>query len=484
MVSAELNKGTVPYLTDKTRFWVVRARVSSGAVSGLGTLLGGAYIAIDPRGDGKSAREFVGLENPPVISTDEPGRQFKLKAERLGSLNQGSLIYYRQIEVGKVESYSLDEDGQDVDIQIFIHEPYDKYVRKNTRFWNASGIDVTLGANGLKVNTQSLVSILSGGLAFDNPKDIEEDTPADDNQVFTLHDSFEAAQQVSYTRKEKWKLVFKGSVRGLEPDAPVEIKGMVLGRVVSVELEFGKDRSDLAIVVMIETEPERFAGETGFPDKEAQRKFVDNLVTQGLRAQLKTGNLLTGALFVNLDFHPQLPPAKMVWDEKYPVFPTISQSSEELMSAVGQVVEKLKAFPVEEIGSNLQTIVANLKKTTRQLSSGEVESIIHNVNSFTGQLSAGGVDDLVKNLNKTIQDIGVLIENLNTGGDGEVVATLTQAQKTLVSIEQILSAESSFNQETTRAMREIADAASAIRMLVDFLERQPNALIYGKGENE
>ena len=156
IVSAELSrKAQRAYLTDKTRFWVVRARISSGTVSGLGTLLGGAYIAMDPREDGKSAREFVGLEEPPVISTDEPGRHFKLKAKRLGSLQQGTLIYYRQIKVGMVENYTLAENGQDVDIQIFIHEPYDTYVRKNTRFWNAGGIDVTLGADGLKVNTQS-----------------------------------------------------------------------------------------------------------------------------------------------------------------------------------------------------------------------------------------------------------------------------------------------------------------------------------------
>ena len=484
IVSAELDKNADRYLTDKTRFWVVRARISSGTVSGLGTLLGGAYIAMDPREDGKSAGEYVGLEEQPIIATNEPGRHFKLKAKKLGSLQQGTLVYYRQIKVGKVESYTLAENGQDVDVQIFIHEPYHEYVRKNTRFWNASGIDVTLGAEGLKVNTVSLLSIMSGGLAFDNPKDVKTDTPVDDNQVFTLYDSFEAAHQVSFTLKERWKLVFKSSVRGLEPGAPVEIKGMVLGRVVSVDLQFGKDRTDISVVVMIETEPERFAGETGFPDKVAQQKFIDRLVAQGLRAQLKTASILTGALYVNLDFHPQLPPAKMDWEGKYPVFPTLPQSSEELMSAVENFVHKLENFPVQEIGSNLQAIVANLKKTTEQISSGEVESILHNVNSFTGQLSKSDVDALVNNLNKTIEDIGILIESLNTGGDGEVVATLTQAQNTMLSIEQILSSDSSFNQETTRAMREIADAASAIRMLVDFLERQPNALIYGKGENE
>ena len=484
IVSAELHKGTARFLTDETRFWVVRARISSGTVSGLGTLLGGAYIAMDPRDDGKSAKEYVGLEEQPIIATDEPGRKYRLKAKKLGSLQQGTLVYYRQIKVGKVESYTLAENGQDVDIQIFIHEPYDEYIRKNTRFWNASGFDVSLGADGLKVNTESMLSIISGGLAFDNPKESQTDTPADDNQVFTLYDSFEAAQQELYTLKERWKLIFKSSVRGLEPDAPVELKGMVLGRVVSVDLKFGEDRTDMAVVVMIETEPERFAGETGFPDKVAQQKFIDRLVAQGLRAQLKTGSILTGALYVNLDFHPQLPPAKVDWEGEYPVFPTLPQSSEELMSAVESFVQKLEKFPVQEIGSNLQAIVANLKKTTEQFSSGEVESILHNVNSFTGQLSKSDVDVLVNNLTKTIEDIGILIESLNTGGEGEAVATLTQAQKTMLSIEQILSADSSFNQETTRAMREIADAASAIRMLVDFLERQPNALIYGKGENE
>ena len=484
IISAELAKGTARYLTDKTRFWVVRARVSSGAVSGLGTIFGGAYIAMDPRDDGKAAKEFVGLEEPPVIATDEPGREFRLQAKKLGSLQQGTLVYYRQIKVGKVESYTLAENGQDVDIQIFIHEPYHEYVRKNTRFWNASGIDVSLGAEGLKVNTQSMLSIMSGGLAFYNPKGFEKDTPAEENQVFILHDSFETAQQMSYKIKQYWDLVFKGSVRGLEPGAPVEFKGMVMGKVTSVDLQVGEKPSDVAISVLIETEPERLAGRSGFPSEEAQRKFVDSAVAHGLRAQLKTGNMLTGALFVDLAFHDNAPAAKMDWESKYPVFPTIQKSSEEFLDALEKFARKLKDFPVQEIGDDLQAIVTNLKKTTEQFSSGEVESIIHNVNSFTDQLSTSDVDTLVNNLTKTIEDIGILIESLNTGGEGEVVATLTQAQKTLVSVEQILSSDSSFNQETTRAMREIADAASAIRMLVDFLERQPNALIYGKGENE
>jgi len=470
VVSAELSKGVESYLTDETRFWVVKARISSGTISGLGTLLGGAYIAMDPRKDGTPLNNFTGLELPPIISTDEPGRHFKLKAGKLGSLQQGTVVYYRQIQAGKVENFTLAENGQDVDIDLFIHEPYDQYVRKNTRFWDASGIDVTLGADGLKVNTESMLSIMSGGLAFDNPKNFEEDEPAEDNQVFTLYDSFETAQEVEYTLKEYWTLVFEGSARGIKSGAPVELKGMKLGEVVDVYLQFGDDATDVSVAVLIETEPERLAGETGFPNKREQRKWIDNLVSKGLRAQLKTGSMLTGQLFVDLDFYPDLPPAKVDWEGKYPVFPTIPKTSEELMNAVETVVENLKAFPVEKIGNDLQAIVKNLEETTRKISDADVESILHNV------------DALTENLDKTVQDIGVFMKDLNTGGDGEVVATLTQTQKTLSAVEKMLRSDSAFSQETIRALKEVADAAGRIRALADYLERHPNSLIYGKGE--
>ena len=463
IVSAELPKTAAPYLTDKTRFWVVRARVSGGEVSGLGTLLGGAYIEIDPNKDGKSKRDFIGLETPPVIKTDAPGDHYRLKAKKLGSLNLGSPVYYRQIKVGKVEQYALAENGQDVDMGIFIEHPYHQYVHKNTRFWNAGGIDLSVDANGLKVNTQTLVSIVSGGMAFDNPTGFEEDAPPEKDQVFILYANFEDSQQVDYVNKEYWNLVFKGSTRGLKPGAPVEIKGMALGHVMDVNLQFGDDPSDVSIAVLIETEPERLAKETGFPNKMAQRKFIDHLVAKGLRAQLKTGSMLTGQLFVDLDFYPDLPPQPVDWEGKYPVFPTIPKTSEEIMSAVEQVVQKLKAFPVEKIGSDLQAIVTNLKKTTQQISTDDVESILHNVKKIT-------------------EDVDLLMQKINTDVESDITAMLVQAQKTLSAMEQMLQSDSAFSQETSRVLREVADAAGRIRALADYLERHPDSLIYGKGE--
>ena len=170
IVTAQLTRDAKEYLTENTRFWVVRARIAGGGVSGLGTLFSGAYIGMDPGKPGKTARSFKGLDTQPIVTTDLPGRHFVLKAERLGSLDVGKPVYFRQIKVGQVVAYEMEKDGQDVDIKIFIHAPHHERIRENTRFWNAGGLDVSVDAGGIKVNTESFVAIMIGGIAFENPK--------------------------------------------------------------------------------------------------------------------------------------------------------------------------------------------------------------------------------------------------------------------------------------------------------------------------
>ncbi len=157
LVTAELVKEATPFLTENTQFWVVRPRVTASGVSGLGTLFSGAYIGMDPGKEGNSARRFEGLEIPPVVTTGMPGRNFLLQANSLGSLDFGAPVYYRQIQVGQVIGYQLDASGRSLSIKIFVNAPHDKLVRNNTRFWNASGLDLKLDADGIKLNTQSLV---------------------------------------------------------------------------------------------------------------------------------------------------------------------------------------------------------------------------------------------------------------------------------------------------------------------------------------
>src|SRR6185503_13560312 len=149
-------KGMDPNLNDQTQFWVVRARIAGGQVSGLGTLLGGAYLGMDPGRGKKSRREFQGLDVAPIVTADEPGRRFVLHSYRAGHVEVGTPVFYRKIEVGRVLASELDPSGEFVKIEVFVSAPYDAQVRQDTRFWNASGIDVSVTGAGLQVRTESL----------------------------------------------------------------------------------------------------------------------------------------------------------------------------------------------------------------------------------------------------------------------------------------------------------------------------------------
>lgn len=173
MVEAALNKDAADIARQGTRFWVVRPRLGFSGVSGLGTLLSGAYIDVDvpKKANAVEQDDFVGLETPPPITHDRAGKIFTLRAENLGSLDVGSPVYFRRISVGRVVGYRLEPSGAAVDVDVFVDAPNDRFVTRKTRFWNASGVDVSVNGDGVKMRTESLVSLLLGGVAFDTPAD-------------------------------------------------------------------------------------------------------------------------------------------------------------------------------------------------------------------------------------------------------------------------------------------------------------------------
>jgi paraquat-inducible protein B len=440
IVTAEMGKRADKHLTENTRFWVVRARVAAGGVSGLGTIFSGAYIGIDPGKPGKPARSFEGLEIPPVITTGLPGAHFTLKAERLGSLDIGSPVYYRQIKVGQVVAYELEKDGTVVNIKIFIQAPHDQEVRQNTRFWNASGLDVSVDASGIKVNTESFVTMMVGGIAFDTPTNLEPGSPAQENQTFRLFESRAKSLEEAYVRKRPWLLHFDGSVRGLSVGAPVDFRGIEIGRVIDIILEFDWEKLAFRIPVLIELEPDRidWVGKQTMD----RRQGMDFLVEKGLRARLKQGSLLTGQLYIALDMYPDAPPAKIVWSEPYAELPTIPTPMEEITRGVTKFVEKFEKIPLEQIGNDLRDTMANLNKTT--------------------------------------EDLQKLVQNLDASVVPAANATLEQTQKTLIKVDRLLNADSPTGHELKRALGELADAARNISILVDYLERHPESVVFGK----
>jgi len=452
VVTAAMDKDTKFYLTKKTKFWVVRARLRAGQVSGLGTIFAGAYIAIDPVRNGAPSTAFMGLETPPVVSMNKAGRHLILKAEKLGSLDIGSPIFYRQIQVGQVESYALDDDGQHLSIKIFIDEPHHQYVKKNTRFWNASGLDVSINANGLTIDTQSMVSLLIGGISFDNPMSSGNNDPVENNDMFKLFKNYDNAIKKESMGKHEWLLVFKGSVRGLSKGAPVEFRGIQVGKVQNIDTQIKINSAEILISVLIETEPRQFLpNKTAFDDAEKKELF-NMLVSKGLRAQLKPGNILTGQLFVNLDFHPNVPDQKIVWEGKYPQLPTIPAAMEEAFAAFNKLLNRMGKVPFEQMGQDLHIVIKNLNKTIKQ----------------------GNI--FLKNIDKKVTP--ELTSTLK-----QVKKTLEQAKESLAAMEHLVGSDSALNQDARHALSELAAAAQSMRVLTDYLERHPDSLIYGKGNN-
>ncbi len=304
VVTAELVKQAESFLSVNTRFWVVRARVGVSGISGLGTLFSGAYITLDPGKPGNQTHYFKGLEQPPLVTADLPGRHFLLKAHSRGSLDVGAPVYYRKIQVGQVVAYHLVEDGDTVLFKVFINAPYHEYVYQNTRFWNASGIDFKLDAQGVRIDTESLTSILIGGIAFGNPQVEAPGPPAQAEALFILFKNSDEAKERIYLVKSKSVLYFDESVRGLAIGAPIEFWGIQMGQVIDVKLVFDRQKKDFRIRVLVETETERFY-EAGFIGDDVEReKLVESLLKRGFRAQLKTGNLLTGSQIIIFDFFP------------------------------------------------------------------------------------------------------------------------------------------------------------------------------------
>ena len=443
IVKAQLTRDAKDYLSVNTRFWVVRARVAGGGVSGLGTLFSGAYIGMDPGKPGNPAWSFKGLETPPIVTTDLPGRHFTLMAERLGSLDIGRPVYFRQIQVGQVVAYYMEKTGRAVYIKIFIHTPYHELVHSNTRFWNAGGLDVSVDANGVKVNTESLVTIMIGGIAFDTPMDPEPGPAAREGEIFRLYDRKEDIHKKTYVTKDRWLLHFEDSVAGLSVGAPVKFKGIQIGQVIDINLEFDYDAMAFRIPVVVEIERERVA--ISGKRTVTRKRGIEMLVEKGLRAQLKQGNLLTGQLYINVDMYPNQPLRKIIYGGKYPEVPTIPAPIEEITRGITKIMDKLEKFPLEQIGKDLRETLAHLNKSTEQLSK------------------------IMQNLDETIVPAAT--------------DTLERSQTTLIKLDRLLGAESPTGHELKRALAELADAARNISILADYLGRHPESIVFGKDKH-
>ena len=450
----KLAKQAESFTREDSKFWVVRPRIGAGGVSGIDTLLSGDYIGADIGQANGRAKNFKGLENPPPITYGEPGKRFTLHTSDLGSLDIGSPVYYRKIPVGQVVAYSLDPDGKGVNIDLFIHAPNDQYVTENTRFWNASGVDVSVGANGFALKTESLSSLLVGGIAFRAPDYNPNDKPAAEEYAYELFEDPQTALAPPNGQAQFLALRFDQAMRGLKVDAPVEFLGMEIGKVVSVNLDFDPIKRTFPVNVGIVIYPQRL-GQAHTKmikelnhdpnDEAAGVRMIGTFIENGLRAQARTGNLLTGQLYIALDFYPKADKVAFDPTARPVMIPTLPGSLEQLQEKLQAMISKINKLPVERIADNLDSNLVELRKGLVKFNSKTLP----------------GVDSTLSDVGKTLQSANTALQSANS--------TIAEDSPQRVQLGQTLD--------------ELSRTARSLRELTNYLSRHPESLLRGRPDN-
>jgi paraquat-inducible protein B len=449
LVSASLTHDAAQFLREDSQFWVVRPRVSAGGVSGLSTLFSGAYISFTAGRSDQSRHEFRGLEIPPIDTGGLPGHEYVLHAHDAGSLQVGSPVLFRRVKAGEVIAYRVDPDGSGVTLRIFIDSPYERFVTTAVRFWHASGIDLTLDAAGLRLQTQSAVTVLEGGLAFETPPDSKLAPPAPADTQFELFSDRASAMGHPYTEIQHYRMYFKDSLRGLTAGAPVDLHGIHVGEVSGFGIEYDQDEGIFRFPVDVDFYPEMLrehyiAGATRANDttKASQREILDRLVAAGMRARLKSGNLVTGQLYIDLDFVPHAPRTAINWNTARPQMPSIDGGLNALADKLGDIATKLDQVPVDQIS-------AQLLKTLQELQG-------------------------------TLRGTSALVGHLNDDVTPEVTAAIGSARQALKAVESTLSDASPLQSDLRDTLKQLSRSARTLADLSDYLEQHPESLIRGK----
>ncbi len=461
LVTAKIDKNAEGLMVQDAKFWVVQPRITLSGVSGLSTLLSGNFIGFEKGSSTERQRHFEALKVAPIITIDQPGRQFLLTASDMGSLGVGSPIYFRRLQVGQVMAYELAKDGTSLEIRVFVDAPYDQFVSAGTRFWNASGIDVSLGAGGVDVRTQSVVSLLIGGVAFETPSFAPESEPAPAGASFTLYGDRSTAMQQPETVARHYVLYFSETLRGLSVGAPVTLLGLQAGEVTDVGIDIDPETKTLRGRVELVSYPERViahlrgrqsgSGQAIANNEQESHVFFERLVEErGLRAQLRSGSLITGKLFVAFDFFPDAPKAAVDWSDDKPVVPTVPSLVPDLEAKVSSILLKLDKIPYESIAADIKTAIGTLDQAIRDAD----KAIEHFDTQVTPELKPAVVE-----LRKAMASADRVLKNTD---------------------ETLLGKDAPGQLELRDALQEVTRAARSFRVLSDYLERHPEALIKGK----
>lgn len=449
LLTVHMEAGTERMLTKNTQFWVVKPRVGREGISGLTTVLSGVYIELVP-GEGGSAEDTytVNDSSPPEETGD--GLFLQLVSKAGSDIDTGDPVNFRSLRVGRVVATEFDPVEKIFHHRLFIEKPYDVLVTQNCRFWQVSGLGFRLDTQGFEARVGSLESFLGGGVAFAVPDtNMSAGEQASDGDTFTLYDDEESARRALYSLTLDYVLLVDGSVRGLRSGAPVEFRGVRVGTVEEVAWGFGYEGPqsirEEPVPVLIRFEPQRLARRTQVEMTQWQREIAD-MVDNGLRASLKPGNLLTGALFVDLEFYPDAPVAVSLGNYRsVPVFPSVESQTgglRKIEMQLSQLLDTLNGLPFDATANRLN---ASLDSVTR--ASQKLEDV----------LSDPSLNQVPQETLNTMTAFQQALKGWRAGEEGEEGEAYARVQESLQKLNQLL------------------DAAAPV---IELLNERPNALIF------
>lgn len=467
IVQAKMTVDSRRYLNEHTRFWVVRPRVGASGVSGLSTLFSGAFIQVESILDDSFQSEFVGLEQPPLTDTDAPGLRLKLQAKQAGYVSVGSPVYYRQVKVGQIEGQRFLDNYDGVEFTIFVDDPHHNIIRNTTKFWNVSGLDLTLNSAGFKLRTPSIEGLAQGGVAFDIIEEFEFPRRVEDGTVFTLHESREAATEdmikdVS-SGKFRYVVYFDGSVRGLSRGAPVEFRGVQIGRVTDIKLVYDQETEFVQVPVYIELQPERVRGfREGAIDKP---QLLESTIAEGLSAQLRTGNLLTGQLYVSLDTSDITVAGSLSRNEDgVYIMPSVPSDLDQVTQGVQKALAKINALPLEELLENGNTAIVRANRILAQFEEAQLLSKIDG--------AIGSADTAIGQYTRLATDAQKELRQLS--------ARLQQFVATANESVQGIAPDSPLYYNLLNTLRDVQAASRAVLAVSESVEKKPEVFLFGK----
>jgi paraquat-inducible protein B len=437
VVSVRINNNDRNLLKEDTQFWVVRPRIGKGGVSGLGTLLSGAYIELSPGISNNDEDKFNGLESEPVTPAGIPGLHITLDSGSYRAFDVGDPILFHGIEVGRIEYVYFNTEERIVYYNAFIESPYDSLVTTNTKFWEVNGVEVNLSSDGIRVQSGTLETLITGGVTFDVPNDMPRGEIIKERTSFTVFPNEEAIKDYRFNFSLKLILLFSDSIRGLNPGAPVEYKGVKVGKVIRTDTEYPEISNvlgrDSLIPVMVSIEPARI----GFDDSEGAlplaERTLKGLLKQGLQGGLATGNLLTGSKFIELKYTDEIMMHPEFQFNDYIVIPTFDSQLDKIISQTSKVMDNLQNLPLNTVvdSANVTLIQATSTLKEFQVSAEQLSALLNQAND----------KELIASAKDTLDDFRKLSNDFSSGSltHNELQGALMYLKQALAELEPLLT---------------------------------------------